>query len=110
PADPHAAGHGAGETPGILRIMERHRRIGEPERRPEVDIERIGIDLLAGVHPVSGVPDRLELTERKYELLAEHAGEELAALLAVAVLARDRAAVGHHQIGRLLHDGPVGAD
>ena len=52
------------------------------------------------------VPDGLELAEGGHQLLAVHDGQEFAPRLAVAVLARERAAVGHHQLGRLVHEAP----
>ena len=54
---------------------------------------RYGSTTLPGfIRPV-GVPDRLELAERLDDLVAEHLRQELGPRLAVAVLARERAAV-----------------
>ena len=62
---------------------------------------RYGVDDLAGVHLVVRVPDGLELAEGLHQLRPEHLGKQLGARLAVAVLAREGAAVANHQIGGL---------
>src|SRR5690606_22498750 len=64
----------------------------------QVLVHAIGVHYLAGIHAVARIPDRLELAECLHELRAVHARQELRARLAVAVLARDRAAVLDHQV------------
>src|SRR5579884_250857 len=79
-------------------------------RHAQVRVERVGVGDLAGIHLVVRVPDRLELAERLDELWAEHAVEELGTGLAVAVLARERAAVARDEGGSVLHEGAVTAN
>src|SRR5579863_552800 len=58
-----------------------------------------GVDELAGVHAVVGVPECFELAEGLHELGAEHLGEQRCAGLAVAVLAGERSAEAEDEIG-----------
>src|SRR5215203_770987 len=109
-ADADAAAGGTNEAAGISWIAEGGLRTLKGQAGTEVRVERIGIDLLAGVHPVAGVPDGLELAEGLHQLFAEHAGEQLASLLAVAMLAGERAAVSGHEVRRLLEERAVPAD
>jgi hypothetical protein len=67
-------------------------------------------DDLAGVHAILGVPDPLELAERTDQLGAELLDQQLAARLAVAVLARQRAAVADAQVGRVVGEPLVARD
>src|SRR6185436_12878144 len=84
------------------------------EREPRVDRDRLPVrtpaqvlvdaarvDELPWVHPPRRVPGGLEFAERLHQLGAEHHRQEFGARLAVAVLARERAAVLHHQRRRL---------
>ena len=59
-----------------------------------------------GIHPVVGVPDRLELPKRLYDLVPVHLREQLRARLAVAVLAGERAAVGDDEVCGLVEKAP----
>src|SRR3954453_1545255 len=68
--------------------------------QPQVGIERRRVDDLAGVHPVIGVHESFEVTKQGDHLVAEHAREELAAGLAVAVLAGERTAIAEDEVGR----------
>ena len=70
--------------------------------------DRIGVDHLVRVHPVVRVPDPLHLAERADQLLAVHLRQQLGPLLAVAVLARERAAVLDHEVGRLVEEATPG--
>ena len=56
---------------------------------------------LSGIHPILWIPDRLEFAQSNHELRAEHRRQQFGLRLAVAVLARERAAVLHHQLRRL---------
>lgn len=76
----------------------------------EIGVQRVRVDHLAGVHPVAWVEQRLELLECRDDPLAEHSGEQLAAGLAVAVLARQRSSVRHHQLGRAFDKAAVSGD
>ncbi|HEY1276253.1 MAG TPA: hypothetical protein VGF25_15175 [Thermoleophilaceae bacterium] len=63
-----------------------------------------------GVHAPFGVPDPLHLSEGVHELAAVHALEQLAARLAVAVLAGQRAAVLHDEVGGVVEEAAPLAD
>jgi len=56
---------------------------------------------LTRIHAVIRIPDRLEFYQRPHQLRAEHARQQLALGLAVAMLARKRATKTHHQIGSI---------
>ena len=84
--------------------LQRNRSVFGPQA--QVGVERTGVDQLAGVHPVLRVPRVLELAERLHQLGAEHDRQQLALRLAVAVLARERAAVLDHQVRRLGEEAP----
>ena len=88
---------------GILKVRRERRR---PVRRaePEILIDPVRTHDLAGIHLSVRIPDGLELAERLDELGPEHLREKLRARLAVAMLAREGAAVGQHEVGRLVHE------
>ena len=67
-------------------------------------------DDLARIHQVPRVEDRLELPERAHDLLAEHPRQQLAAGLAVAVLAGQGPAELGDQVRGPLHEPPVVGD
>ena len=108
---PHAgtAQRGAGEGTLVVAEREERVRLGRCVGRSEAQVlvQRPGVDDLPRVHPVVRVEDGLELTEGLYHVVAVHLRQQLAAGLAVAVLAGQRSAVGHHEVGRLLHEPPV---
>ena len=62
------------------------------------------VDQLARVHLVLGIPQPLELAECVHQLLAEHFRQQRTARLAIAVLARERAAVLDHDVGRAIDE------
>src|SRR5690606_7742474 len=111
-ADADTAERSAGEAPIVVREAEvrpgRGRAVVGAEA--EILVPGVGVDELAGVHPPVGVPDRLELAERLHELVAEHDGKEVAAGLAVAVLAGEGAAVAGDDLGGLAGERPVLVD
>jgi hypothetical protein len=76
----------------------------------QVLIDLVRVHDLARVHPPRRVPDRLEFAERVVKVRAEHAPQELAARLPVAVLARQRAAEADDQVGGLLDEAAVAVD
>ena len=84
--------------------LQRDRLVLRPQA--QVGVEGTGVDQLARVHPVLRVPRVLELAERLHQLGAEHDRQQLALRLAVAVLARERAAVLDHQVRRLGEEAP----
>ena len=99
---------------GSLVVRKRELRRG-PLRRvvgaePEVLGRQIGVDDLARVHLAVRIPDRLELAERAHDLVAEHLRQQRAARLAVAVLARQRPAVGDDEVGGAIDELAVLAD
>ena len=77
---------------------------------PQVPVQRVGVDDLAGVHPVAGVEERLDLARtgprpgRRTSWAAARRG------LAVAVLAGQRAAVGDDEVGGAFDEGAVVGD
>ena len=79
-----------------------------PSRRLRRD--RMGIDHFAGIHLAQRIPDRLELAERLHQFFAEHFRQQLRPGLPVAMLAGERAAVSHDQIGGLVQEGPPFSD
>ena len=95
-----ASGGGVGEAPAVLRVGEVRVRLGRVVFHPQLEVghDPVGLDDLPRVHLPVGVPDRLELPERLHELVAVELGQQLTAGLAVAVLARERAAVVHDQV------------
>src|SRR5438067_499268 len=106
-ADPDTAY--CGPVPAALR---REGEAGVEPRRTvigaeaEIGGDRIGIDDLARVHPAVRVPDRLKLAERRDQLRTVHLDEQFGLRLAVAMLAGDRAAKAHDEIGRLAEKTP----
>src|SRR6185312_11329921 len=73
---------------------------------PEVLVDPVRPDDLARVHLPVGIPDRLELLKGADQVVAEHLGQELGLRLAVAVLARDRAAELDHEVARVVEPAP----
>ena len=105
-ADAGAAVHGVLEGAGV---------VGEPQRRthrahgggePQVGVERRGVDEDTGVEQVVGVEDPLGLLHQGDRLRGVHPRQQLRAGAPVAVLARHRAAVRRHQVGRVLDEVP----
>ena len=100
---------------GRVREVAVVARVAELDLRPprlvvgaeaEVLVDAVRPDDLARVHLPVGVPDRLELLEGADEVVAEHLRQELRARLAVAVLARQRAAELEHEVARVLEPAP----
>jgi hypothetical protein len=77
--------------------------------QPEVLVEAIGVDDLAGVHLPVGVRQAPELPERLHEVVTERAGSS-APDWPSPVLAGEGTAEAQHQLGRLLREGPVVGD
>src|SRR5689334_18099241 len=104
----------------IRGLSEAAAVVGEPEEQrfalagrpvapqPQMGVEGCGIDDLAGVHPGGRIEQVLELTEEPDDLVAEHAGKQLTAGLAVAVLAGQGSAVADDQVGGAFHEAAVG--
>ena len=106
---PHAeaAAGRAGELAAV--VAERQLRlvaasVGMPDEHAQVLVQLRGPDDAAGVHPVVGVPDPLELLERRDDLRRVHARQQLRAGPPVAVLARQRSAVRDGEVGGVLHE------
>ena len=110
--DPDAARGRANEAPAVVGkakvSIELLRVVIGPEL--QLVVERIGVDDLARVHLPEWIEDRLQLAHRLHELGAEHLHEKRAARLSVAVLARERAAVGDDEVRRLAHEALERAD
>src|SRR5207249_10312959 len=76
----------------------------------QILIDAVRIDDLAWIHQAVRIPDALELTERVYELWPEHLRQEFRFGLAVAVFARERAAVRDDERARVIHERLVFLD
>ena len=106
PPDAEAPAAGPGERAAVLGERERlpSAKVGQPDEHPQVLVQLRGPHDPAGVHLVVRVPDALELRERVDDLRRVHAGQQLGAGHAVAVLARERPAVRNGQVRRVLHE------
>src|SRR5262249_30380150 len=105
-ADADAALRRAREAAAVLGVGEQaldlRRLVARADAQVGSDRERI--DHLAGFHLPVGVPDRLDLAERLDQLRPVHLLDQGGLRLPVAVLARDRAAVLHDEIGGLVQE------
>ncbi len=111
PADADAPVRRLGEGAAVVREAEVH--VAPVPRRPvaaqaQVLVQPVRRHDLAGVHPVQRVEEGLQPPERRHQVLAEHPGQQLAPALPVAVLPGERAAELGDQVGRPLHEPPVG--
>src|SRR5450755_14205 len=70
----------------------------------QIFVEAIRIDELARIHLPIGIPQRFELAESLHQFRSKHLRQKFAARLPVSMLARDGAAVAHHEVGGLLHE------
>ena len=111
-ADADAAQRRVREVAAVLLVGELHVGAGRVVVRaePQVLVQLERVDDLARVHLPLGVPDALEVAHGLDEVGAVLLLEQLGLLLPVAVLARQRPAVGHDQVGGLLHERPVVPD
>ena len=107
-ADADAAKQRAREVPSVLPVRElgRRRRRRAADRLAQVLGDRVSVHDLAGVHPPLGIPDLLEPPERFDQLRPVHLREQLRARLSVAVLSRERPAVGDDEIRRFVEKPP----
>src|SRR4029078_6486149 len=71
----------------------------------QVGVERARIHHLPRVHAPLRTPEALEGGKPGGELRAVHPSQQLAARLTVPVLPGERAAVRHHEVGRVLDEG-----
>src|SRR5437763_1142639 len=83
---------------GIFEVRSRFCRIVTGSQT-QVLVYAIRIDQLAGVHLPIRIPDGLEFAERLDHLLIEHPGQQFAAGLPIAVLARERSSVADDYAG-----------
>ena len=101
------------ESEIVERPATAERRDGSSTLKPadaEVLRRLIRIDDLARIHAPVRIEDRLELREPAHERGAEHLRQQRRARLAVAVLAGERTAVAHDEIGGLVDECAVGRD
>src|SRR5579884_2069757 len=93
------------ESEAAVVLGKRKVRFGLPRlvvhAPAQVFVELVRVRDLPRIHFVLGIPNLLELPERLHELVAVHDGEQLAARLTVAVLARKRTAESYDQMRRL---------
>ena len=96
--------------PGERAAVVGERQLGlvaqrrHPDEHPQVVVELRRPDDATGVHPVVGVPRRLELLEGRDDRRRVHPRQQLGTRCAVAVLPRQRPPVPDDEIGRLLHE------
>ena len=112
-SDTDAAQHGTVEAAvvvGITEVQVAGLVRGVVRSEPQVLVRTVRVDHLAGVHPVVRVDQGLELGERLDHLVAEHDRQQLAALLAVAVLPGQGSAVGTHEVSRPVQEPAVVCD
>ena len=104
-AHAYAAQSGLGQAAVIGEKLEIRFRFPRSIVRAEAEVfvQLVRIDQLAGIHLPFRIPGRFEVAESLDEFGAEHFRQQLAAGLAVAVLAGNGAAVADHEIGRFLH-------
>ena len=107
-ADAHAAPSRLGEAGIVVSISEMglQLRWSICGSQTQVLVDAPGPHHLSRVQFPVGIPDRFELLEGAHQVFAVHARQELRLGLAVAVLARDRPAVRHHQVDRLGYKAP----
>ena len=105
-AHPDAAQRGLGEGAAVIGELEVCGRVERVEvgAKPQVFGRLVRVDQLVGIQLVPRIPDRLELAEPFHQLRTEHLGQQRAARLPVAVLARDRSAVMHDEVRRAVHE------
>ncbi len=108
--DPDAAPRGLREVACVVRVGEDGGQVPAGAVRAQVPVDREGADDHAGVHPVVRIPEALEFPEQPHHLGPVHARQELRAGVPVAVFARVRAAMAHHQVRGLFDEPPEPAD
>lgn len=95
-ADPYAPQGGSRKLAVVL--LKSEMRVGkfwmETSTEAKIVVRRIRINDLTRVHLPVWIPDRFELPEGLHQFHAEHLGKHGRPRLAVAVFARQRAAVG----------------
>ncbi len=109
-ADADAAPGRGGEAAAVVRVAQGQRQLFRGPGEAQVGVEGAGADEVAGVQQVVRVPDRLERFEQAQHLGRVHARQQLRAGLPVAVFARQRPAVGHHEIGGVGEEAPERRD
>src|SRR5438309_2740999 len=89
----------------VLRILEMSLRFPGMviSAEPQILVDAIWIDNLAGIHLPIWVPDRFEFAKGLNQLLTKRFVEELGFRLAVAVLAAEAAAILNAKIGSFFH-------
>ncbi len=109
-SDAHAPIGGLGERPAVVREAETQVAglvRGPVAAQAQVLVQPVRRDDLPRVHPVQRVEDGLQPPERLGQLVPEHPRQQLAPALPVPVLAGQRPAELHDEIGRPLHEPPV---
>src|SRR5690242_7933980 len=86
--DAHASEGGAMETELVVGEAEVGGGFGRviAGTEPEILVDTIGVDDLAGIHAAIGIPDRLELAKGFDQFGTVHAAQEFGPGLTIAVL------------------------
>src|SRR5690606_9468460 len=107
-ADADAPVHRGGEVAAVVREREAagHHRERAGVRAAQVLRDTAGAHDHTRVEPVLGVEEALDLLHQTDRLGRVDVGQQLAACAAVAVLARERAAVAGDQRGGVVHEVP----
>src|SRR4029079_7761906 len=91
-----SSGYGSTTLPGFMR-----------QSGSKIDLNSRNASISSGPNIFGSSSPRESAAPRSPPHQAAHLRQQLAARLAVAVLARDRAAVRHDQVGRLLDERAV---
>src|ERR1700733_9535386 len=67
-------------------------------------VDARGVREFAGIHAVVRIPERFEFAKRADEFRPEHFWQQRGARLSVAVLARERAAKGEHDVRSAINE------
>ena len=102
-ADPHAPQSCFREAV-VFGIRKQPFHLSRPVGWSDAQIARDGIRIehLAGIHALARVPDGAELALSTHQIGAVHFLQQRGAAFAIAMLAGQRAAILHHEIGGLL--------
>ena len=108
-SDSHAPQRRLIETAVVLSEVKMRGRLDGTivGAQPQILVDAVRIHHLPGIHLAVRIPQRLELAESSYQIFAIHLVEKLGLGLSIAMLAGERSAIAHHQVGCLFHKRPV---
>src|SRR5581483_3538358 len=110
--DANAAQGGASQAAVVVHVLEVRLRLPRlvVEAKPQVFVEAVRLNHLAGIHLPLGVPQRLKLPERLHQFRTEHPGKQFRARLPVPMFTGQGTAITDHQVCRLFHEPAELAD